>query len=304
MNSEISQPAYNSICLYYAVYKLDWPNLYMSLKGLAKHWRGPKVVAFIAEDNDYGFMDFVKTILYDWTLYQVPPVETKLEGHFDIGWYRQQIQKLYLPTQIGHIDWFISLDCKNIFVKDASPSSFLNFNLELGKTEINIAGAYLEPHIVEQRNNDEWTSRIHREARELVGGFDIHLIPYTISPWVFNRGIVVGMWERLRPDLWTEMKSTEYILYWYTVNHIYRWKPDLQIMGTWKDEQGKGHQMDQIQDGITLIYNSHIYQLPRYSQEIVGGLVRRGILEYTDIDPIFKLIIDCDVHYITQEKPR
>jgi hypothetical protein len=304
MNSEISQPAYNSICLYYVVYKLDWPNLYMSLRGLAKHWKGPKTVAFVAEDNDYGFMQFVKQILQDWTLYQVPPVETNLEGYYDIGWYRQQIQKLYLPTQIKHIDWFISLDCKNILVRDADPSSLLNFNLTTGKTEINIAGAYLETHVKEGIEQDPWQSQIYREGREVVGGFDIHLVPYTISPWVFNGGIVRGMWERLQPDHWTDMKSTEYILYWYTVNHIYTWKPDLQIMGTWKDEQGKGSQIDQIQDGITLIYNSHIYQLVKYAQEIVSGLVQRGILEFTDIDPIFKLILDCEVYRITEEKPR
>ena len=295
-----SQDPYYSMCIFYVVYRKDWPNLYMSLRSLVKNWVGPKRVAFIAQDNNYDFINsFARFVLKGWTIHQVPITELSIIDYGDrhncrgVGWDEQQLYKLYLPSQLaGRYQWFLNLDCKNILIKPAAPSSFMRFDTSCNQTVITIAGRYLTEQAREEMNNDPWTKEIHQLGKELTGGSDITVVPYTLCPWIFNGLITSTLWQRLGAWRWTEMKSTEYILYWYTVNHLYLWDITLQCIGTWaEDPYHKGNELNNITDR-TLIYNSHINQFHTHGKDIVTWLVRQEILEYNDIQPIFDLVVN------------
>ena len=285
----------DSICIFYIVYERDWPNLYMSLKSINKNWLGPKNVAFISQDNNYDFIDkFVKSILQGWTIHQVIPIPLALlelepeKYSREIGWFYQQIYKLYLPTTfVNQYEWMLNLDCKNILIRPCSPITFIQFNINSMKYTISVSGTLLTGGEQEFINNHIWYEEIYKEGKELTNGTDIDIVPYTMSPWVFNCNMANILWNNLKPWEWTVMKSTEYILYWYSVNYIYEWNINgIPLIGTCLD---KGHQINNINEN-TLIYNTHIDHFHNYGLEVMNYLISLNILNYEDCQFIQKLV--------------
>ena len=206
----------DSITLVYVCHIDDLSILYLSLRCLDKNWRGHKKLLIINEDGNTLLPGVVQDSLgaeWDVEIADAPEMSTN-----EVGWYRQQICKLYAGN-IVTTDWQIILDCKNLMIKETYPSDFIT------ATNILLVGS-MEPDIT------EWDIKILNESRKIVNGIDIGIYPRCLTPWVFNTALTRSLWNKLRPDKVTNWVGSEFYIYWYYSNCKFKYNVQFPITGT------------------------------------------------------------------------
>lgn len=194
------------ITLVYVVYRPDIPNLYLSLISVKTNWTGSKKILIIEDVqsgniNSANIVDLVQ-FNEEWNI-QIIKGETLA---LKFGWDRQQIYKLTSQLHTT-TSWSIILDCKNMLIKPESGDSFIN------ETTVYVPGLNIK---ITQTN--EWGEQSRVYSKSLVNGVDTNIKPFTLTPFVFNRELTNELNSKFNYNELTELKFTEFYLYWYYTN--------------------------------------------------------------------------------------
>lgn len=206
------------ITLVYVVHQDDLPNLFLSLVTATKHWKGPKNVLIITEDNCDPMPYVTKALPTNWTVNVVPAPDTKETR----GWYRQQMFKLY-SSFYATTEWSIILDAKNMFYKDIHPQYFVNDDYVFVVGHENIVDTRL--------TNWEWQYVF--TSMHLAGGEDTNIFPYCLTPWVFNNPLTRDLCNKVNVLEIKDWNITEFYLYWYYTNKKLKYKAHYNLSGAY-----------------------------------------------------------------------
>ena len=194
------------ITLVYIVCREDLPNLYLSLCSIKQNWVGNKKILIIEDNqtNKVNSLEVVKSINFNhtWDIKILQGDRLTLE----FGWDRQQIYKLTSQLHTT-TSWSIILDCKNMLIKPESGNSFIN------ETTVYVPGLNIK---ITQTN--EWGEQSRVYSKSLVNGVDTNIKPFTLTPFVFNRELTNELNSKFNYNELTELKFTEFYLYWYYTN--------------------------------------------------------------------------------------
>lgn len=194
------------ITIVYVVCLEDLPNLYLSLCSVKQNWTGSKNILIIEDSQtiEVNSSEVVKSVNFNqsWNIKILQGEQLALE----FGWDRQQIYKLTSQLHTT-TPWSIILDCKNMLIKPESGNSFVNENT-----------VYVPGLNAKSVQTNEWGEQSRIYSKSLVNGVDTNINSFTLTPFVFSRDLTNELNSKFNYNELTELKFTEFYLYWYYTN--------------------------------------------------------------------------------------
>lgn len=191
----------------------DRHNILYQAYSLKKNWLGKKEWIIVSEDNDttYNFvLNRIIPVMDGWNVILVKaPTMTA-----SVGWWRQQVCKLWAAAEINQDRHSLILDSKNMLINPISDDWFF-------------VGEKTKVRIWEK----EWglDNNYEKCCNFFKGDFDKKLLAWVQTPWVWRKDIVqltIEEYKKHGCDIYLEefLPAWEFNAYWFFAQELIKWE--------------------------------------------------------------------------------
>jgi hypothetical protein len=264
----------DDITLVYVVCFDDLPNLFLSLCSIKTNWAGKKEILIIEDNQDVAVncLAAVESVEFNdlWNITIIPGDRLPLKG-----WWRQQVYKL-TSQHYTSTTWSIILDCKNILIKKETGSSFITTNA------VSVPGLPFN----EVKHLSEWGDDYLNNSRMITNGIDTDIVPFTITPFVFNKNLCCELMSLINLYNIEELKLTEFYTYWYFTNQKLPYKANYCVTGAYAENIS----FDNLDSSIIFNVHRRHFSNSILMQRLTNCLLELGVVSTQQVSQFYQLI--------------